>query len=144
MKCYLLLGLVLLLGGCEAPQSAPHVLEGEWMFRGYQNGYQDCGSDQVSLNIKKVGNSLELQGRSYVNTYFGSAKLSDEGSWQMAGALGTTKMAGSAVDMACEIRYYEKLSRTDSYKIEGNRLHLSQVLPASSSQVADILIFERK
>ncbi len=131
------------LSACDSPVSAPLAVEGKWKFVGYTYGKVNCETKGMYLSLEKVGGSLELHGKSFVNTFFGSAKMTGDGQWEMAGGLGTTKVGGTPAEMACETEFYELLKSSDRYKIEGNRLHIWRELPPQSSKLEEILVFER-
>lgn len=131
------------LSACDSPVSAPLAIEGKWKFVTYTYGKVNCPAEGMYISFEKVGGSLEFQGKSFLNTYFGSTRMLGEGKWEMAGELGTTKIGGAPAEMACEMEFYELLKSSDRYKIEGNRLHIWRDAPLHSSKLEEILVFER-
>ncbi len=91
--------------------------------------------------------SLQLTGRSAVNTYFATASFSQGPSIESGEAgtgglsdLGATKMAGSPAAMQFENTYFERLRAVNKAELAGNdRLRLSYGGPSSG-----VLVYKRQ
>lgn len=153
--------LMILFFSCETGQmtSTPTELEGVWVYKGYQYGPGHAGTpagmpgceketENVTLEITRKNNRLEISGRSFINTYFSTAEVSFERTDQSGTiafeGIGTTKMGGPENLMQCETVYYELLRNATIVKIENQRLYLGREQRPIDSRLHETLIFEKK
>lgn len=141
-----------LFASCDTGKlaSAPSELEGVWIYKGYLHGIADCADEMelVTLEITRKGDVFEISGRSFINSYFSTARVNFN-SPEQAGtirfeSIGSTKMGGPENLMKCETVYYQLLGNSNTVKIENQRLYLGREPRQEDSKIPETLIFEKK
>lgn len=146
---------VLVLSSCgnSDVQLAKTNLEGNWVFKGYQNGDdfdQPCDTTgaKATLIFKQGDNSFAVSGRSFINSYFSDANLKFDNTGKTGqitfNEIGMTLMAGPKVLMDCENRYSSELIKVEFLKLDNNKLFLSREAILSKSTIPETMVFEKE